>query len=91
MANSISGVTTVNPYGAKDTCANIKTDAKSTLIISECMPYISEYTFQFWIKSKGNKTVIFNCDSNIRKIYTTPDWQYFTITFKVNSISNITL
>jgi len=89
--NTIVAESVLNPSGVLDTCSHITTTKKSDLVISKCMPYISTYTFQFWIRSKSSQSVVFTCDSTIRKIKTTSSWQYFTVTFDVSKISNIVL
>lgn len=51
MANLIEAVSVSNPSGVVDVCSHIRTDTKSTLVISNCMPYIGTYAFRFWIRS----------------------------------------
>ena len=91
MANTIEAVSVKNPYGIDDTCSHIKTEGKSILVISDCMPYISTYAYQFWIRSTTAHTISFSCDTTYKRFDVTKEWQYFSIIFDVSKISNIKL
>ena len=91
MANLIEAVSVTNPYGVLDTCSHIKTDAKSNLMITECMPYITTYAFRFWIRSTTPQTISFTCDSTYKEFNTTKEWACFSIVFPVSRISSLML
>ncbi len=91
MANTIEAVSVKNPFGINDVCSHLTIGSRSSLTISNCMPYISTYAYQFWIRSTSARTISFSCDTTFKRFDVTKDWQYFSIIFDVEKISNIHL
>lgn len=89
MANLIEAVSVSNPYGVQDTASHIKTEQRSDLVISDCMPYTGTYAFRFWIRSTLPQTISFRCDTYYKQFAVNKEWKEFAVVFKVNKISNI--
>ena len=53
------------------------------------MPYLSDYTVQFWYKSTSNATLLFSCDNETKSLSSTPQWQQFVFTFYADTLDDI--
>lgn len=91
MANRVEKVTINNPFDISDICSHVVVETDSVMVISEWMPYVSNFTFQFWHKAIQRREIGFSCSSTYQRIQVGTSWDHFVISFTAAEISNIRL
>lgn len=88
---NIEKVTINNPYNVSDLCSHIILDEPKMLVIDDCMPYITNYSFQFWHKSMNSGTITVTEENNTNVVDTSDEWTFFNTSFTATKISKIIL